>query len=465
MTPTNITYTATSEGGNYTTGRFKPSTSGYTALMNNIASWTENTMQQMSLNTYSSVWPPEDLRALHAGNPASPSPIITAWASFGWDSIRHRFVLWGGGHANTSANEPYVWDATTRRWRLAFFPAETHFIGGTVYDRTVDGNFTPVSSHTYHGNGYLPILNRFITFGGASNPGGLPPYFWQGNTILRQMGCYTLDLEFEGLGFLAGTPGTNPQRNTSVGVIKHGVNAWQPHDWFSRSSINANMNLGHINCGSAYAQENGHDVIYFMCGSTQNRELWRAEFVDKNPANDIVTQITTGAADNISALGSLSLDPVNRVALSVGCVFDGNGNISSQNWMMADLKNTPGTNADWQIITNPSGMTGAITDMNASVGSGLGLCYDTRRNKHMAYFPGAELYEITTPAGNPTPTTGWNVVKRTITSGSYMQFGTGGIFGGLWDYAPDLGCCVGVRDGNNGDVWIYKPVGWTDPRI
>ena len=34
---------------------------------------------------------------------------------------------------------------------------------------------------------------------------------------------------------------------------------------------------------------------------------------------------------------------------------------------------------------------------------------------------------------------------------------------GKWRYAPYYDAFVGLQDINDGDIWIYKPVGWVQP--
>ena len=34
---------------------------------------------------------------------------------------------------------------------------------------------------------------------------------------------------------------------------------------------------------------------------------------------------------------------------------------------------------------------------------------------------------------------------------------------GKWRYAPYYDVFIGLQDINDGDIWIYKPVGWVQP--
>ena len=72
------------------------------------------------------------------------------------------------------------------------------------------------------------------------------------------------------------------------------------------------------------------------------------------------------------------------------------------------------------------------------------------------------VWELTPPAsGNAT--TGWTATQRPIPP---QPTPPGDIVTGVmgkWRYAPYYDVFVGLQNVNDGDIWIYKPVGWVQP--
>src|SRR5687768_12653866 len=114
----------------------------YNRLSSLLASVPEGGWVKASTNIFSEAWPtgadavPETLG--WTGN------VVSAWSSFAWDSTRGNLILWGGGHANYSGNEVYVWDGGTGKWGRGSLPTRIDVPTGFVVDPT-----TPQSSHTY----------------------------------------------------------------------------------------------------------------------------------------------------------------------------------------------------------------------------------------------------------------------------------------------------------------------------
>jgi hypothetical protein len=152
--------------------------------------------RKVSQNLYSDVWTPLDLRPLNGSTPSSPSKIILAWSGFGWDSRRGDLILYGGGHANSSANDVYRWRSSSLFWERAALPSEITRIFNTSAFMAIDGaDAAPASAHTYDNNLYLPIFDRFLTFGGGLfDTGG--PYVRPDETVAgatRITGPYLFD--------------------------------------------------------------------------------------------------------------------------------------------------------------------------------------------------------------------------------------------------------------------------------
>ena len=144
------------------------------ALRDRIAEAPEGSWLKVNANRYEEVWTPVPQRAQVDGMAfGSPRKIITAWASMTWDSNRSQLIIWGGGHANYAGNEVYRFDAADLRWHRASLPSAVHapFRRSAILHRGWRAN-APISSHTYDNQEFLPQLDRFITFGGASYNSG-----------------------------------------------------------------------------------------------------------------------------------------------------------------------------------------------------------------------------------------------------------------------------------------------------
>lgn len=96
--------------------------------------------------------------------PGNPNAIIGAWGGGVFDRDRNRMVVWGGGHADYSGNEVYVFDLEALAWERLNDPSLD--VGGdeaTGY--YPDG--LPRSRHTYDYLVYIPELSAMCSTGGA----------------------------------------------------------------------------------------------------------------------------------------------------------------------------------------------------------------------------------------------------------------------------------------------------------
>lgn len=440
------------------------------------------------MNTLSSQFPTSDLANGSLG-PSDSRRIQGAWPSFGWDSNSHRLVIWGGGHANAAVNEVYEWRADDRQWHMAFYPSEMVQVGSAPRYRSSDFNSTPVSSHTYGNNNYLTVLDRFFTFGGgAYGDGGVlgvynasvPGY----QSPLRAAGCYTLDMTQAGTGKMAGATGSNRHVGAYASTDIPGADAWQLRDWFgqayghaSRPSWFGSNFDQHINCGTAATVEGGKDVLYYSAGSGTPRHLIRVVFTDSNPVNDVQTYICAQGVDNPGARGQgpIAIDTVRRVVIkNNGPVSPTAGNVIE----FCDLKRTWGATNGWRFATLAGADLAeflAVSLMNA------GMVYNPIKGCFVIWAMGRQVWEIYPPDSaayidnsnaNLTADTGWSVVKAAMDTGStaprstYVSDPNLGETGtlGKFRWADDMRCAVATFGNADGEVWAYKPAGWTDPR-
>jgi len=206
-----------------------------------------------STNLYSDAWASEAEGGVSASAFATysnPAAVVTSWSSVAWDPNRSNLLLWGGGHAAYAGNEMYVWRGGDGTWTRGSLPSRKYFAGNDTY--FVVDSLAPQSAHTYDNNVFLPINDRFLSFGGAifgtgnawqtpdasGNPTLAGPWVWDPNKAdPNKVGGSTSS------GYLASSEGGEMWSNR-VGSYT---------GTFGGSSIDGT---------SAYRVENGRDVVY-----------------------------------------------------------------------------------------------------------------------------------------------------------------------------------------------------------
>lgn len=444
----------------------------HNVLLNLLAAAPGDSWVKANTNSIQSVWPTTDYLPMFGLGPGSPSAIIRCWSGFGWDSVNHRLVIFGGGHANYSGNDTYIWDAVTRQWVLAFYPSDV--VTNASGHQTIDGPLhAPVSSHTYSNNNYLPKLNRFITLGGACHSSGGPFLVTDGggNTLRQLPGGYTCDLSQAGMGKVGGIAGSNVKRGSTAGVSLDGANAWYPRDWLldhSQATLAGELTR-HVNFFTVYAEEGGKDVLYVGASSGgTNPSLYRVVYSDAdNYLTDTITKVGRTWTNTGLDTGA-AFDPVNNVLI----YFGPSASYPIYGW---DLNYASPTLDNFRVAT--AGLTGPGAAEFLTVGTAdMGVLYDPVRQYFVAWERGGRIWSIRVPVGDPVPTTGWYVEKivdpvsnfpmtaaQLGGDNSASEWDKGVV--GKWKYASDLDCYIGLQGSFSGDVWLYKPSGWIDPRV
>jgi hypothetical protein len=459
---------ATGSGGTVYGGKFQ------SQLLELIAGMPNNSWAQLNTNTMMSIWPDKDYRP-QVGNdagPGEPSSVIRCWSSFAWDPKRSRLIIYGGGHANYDGNEVYVFDGNTRQWQLGFYPSDVIEYDPSKGERiTIDGPLhSPVSAHTYDNAVYLEVLDRYINFGGAAaHTGG--SYQILNDGPRRPGGPYTLDLALAGQGYVAGLPNSNVHRGSTASVNLPGANAWSVRDYW-KDHPDPNNDLfylqEHISCGTAYTQENGHDVIYLT--GRPGLHLHRIEFVDSDYRNDIISR--AGNAGNPSQWdNTVALDPVKRVILILGDIQTG-----TYLWGW-DISGPP--KQDFQVPL--SGLSGpGLAAWLAAFQIKHGMDFDLVNNCFVTWSEGGQVFSFRHLGGALTgnwyveelrPNTGTAGVDRPKTRaeldvepvGVYSKSDTATL--GKWKWARDLNAFVALQHNYFGNVWVYKPSNWVAPSI
>lgn len=458
----------------------RPGPPPYGVLLEQIAAARPGTWFKVNLNTFQSVWPDPAWLApystsldpvAHAqASPSSPSCIIRAWASFAWDDDNMRLILFGGGHANGSNGEVYMWEGRTLQWKLAFHTTSYTMLAGCGI-RSVAGSLNaPASAHTYSNQVWLPRLQKFITFGGAQHNSGAP---WvisdDAGNVLRTAGPFTLDMTLAGQGYVSAGTGTNMKRigTVSENVDLPGANAWKNRDWRKDHPNTAVAAVATVGRSVVVTEENGHDVLYFHGGSggATSKDLIRAELVDDDYRNDILS-VAGGAWNNSTSDAQAAYDPVRKIFLdgsyrsTLGDAIGG--------W---DLQSQGASNRFFSCPT--SGIVGPdaaefIANMD---NTRYGNIYDERRKHFVVYSRKGALYALWPPASGPL-TTGWSVRKivgdlplmplKEVSDPSDPAYESG--LTGKWKRSKRLDVYVHLQHPIEGNVWMFKPLDWLDPR-
>ncbi|MCU0691828.1 MAG: Ig-like domain-containing protein, partial [Polyangiaceae bacterium] len=397
-----------------------------------VQAMPERSWAKVNINRFDSVWVPEQLQA--QGGLGQPKSVIEAWSSMAWDSKRGDLIFWGGGHANYNGNEVYRWNAATLEWERASLPSKVVQVQSPQFD-TVDGAFaSPVSSHTYDNSEYLPIVDRFITFGGAAAHTGSIFLAQNPDGTWRPTGPYLWDPSKANANLVGGLDGSGVDPTTPGGQM------WQNRD---------NNQFGHTEGTTAYAEIGGKDALFV---ELNHGVLLRYVLNDvDNPALDTYEIIGGTNPYVFTGQGAGAYDPVHNVYLRTA-VKDSAGVARLVYW---DIDLAAPTNWNrFATLNDPSGTFKISWDM--------GLDYDPVRGTFVAWNGSGDLWAISAPSNLSDP---WNV--EPLRPGGAVVPNVGSISGaftgvlGKWKYVSGLDLFAGVIDPYSGDVWIYKPSQWT----
>lgn len=387
----------------------------------------ENEWVHVNVNHFRDVWTPFEHRA-NGGN-RIPDAVVGAWSSMAWDSERGDLIFWGGGHANYPGNEVYVWHSSTLEWERASLPSEVVEVANNRFE-AVDGYLNaPTSSHTYDNSEYLPIADRFVVFGGAAYDTGSALVRTDGVT---RTGPYFWDPSKADGNKVGGTTGSHVNPNFFPDII--GGEMWANRDNLGLSGFKGNL----VNGTTAYAEENGKDVIYF--GRT---DLWKYTVNDVNdPTKDTYEKVGRYfAAYTGDGAGAISTDL--NVYLRT----------SKYKFVMWDLDHASPDNKNVTFVPDdPSG------NFDFARLADYGMDYDPVRGVFILWKGDAEVWTLTPP--DQVATVGWTLASLTpdaITEAPDTS--SVGVFG-KWKYVEEQDIFIGVNDSRNGDVWVYKPNDW-----
>lgn len=427
-------------------------------LINAVANMQEGSWQQVNTNNYSDVWAPPALRPLYNGGNPDPSKIIGAWSGYAWDSTRGDIILYGGGHANYNGNDVYRWRGSTLQWERASLSSEvTQDINNNWV--AIDGvSNAPASAHTYDNNIYLPIVDRFLTFGGAAfNNGGL---FFSATsaTTSRKTGPYMWDPSKANPMMVGGSTGSHVQRVSPYPEVLGG-NMWQNRELWQTLASSPNLPGSHTEGCTAYAEENGRDVVYVgaRLGGGTATSLFRYVINDvSNPALDTWTKVG-GYWDTPQGQTACGYDATKKAFVRLGS--------NSRPFVYWDL-NTPSETANYELRIYHNDIGGSLA---AAISAGeidiqkCGFDFNEQTQKFMMWCGDGRVWSLSSP---PTlGQNGWDVqiepLSTSTVPGVTSPNGTGIL--GKWKFIPNINAFIALNDANLGKVWVYKPIGWTMP--
>ena len=398
-----------------------------------LASIPEGGWVKANSNFFSDVWPTG--ASLPPPTPGGPHQIIPAWSGFAWDTRRSDLILFGGGHANYVGNEVYVWKGSGGQWTRGSLPSRVDLSTSLVI-----GNGAPQSSHTYQTNSYVPLLDRFVVFGGAAWNSGGPLVNANGRT-----GPWWWDPDKAGANKVGGQAGTGWDPSSL------GTDSWQVRSdpWLGQAGPSF------VNGTSAYRTENGNDVLYVTMDSNASGwpGLHRYQLGTSNTP-DIFQNVGTASEGAVMYAGTAAIDTQHglyvRTALGTG---------------------PPGDLAVWRLSDNNPANPGANRDIAVQLfdvngtpvnfAGGASIAYDSI-NGQFVIWDGLDRGTVWLTIasfnldGSLAPF--WTVKRAPSTTlaqpvGSHVNSVLG-----KWKYAPELRAFVALDSpAASGDVWLYKP--------
>lgn len=381
----------------------------------------------------------------------APANVVYAWSSVAWDSTRNSLMLWGGGHASHAGNEMYVWDGNTGAWSLGALPSRlVNVPSNDTANRTwlVIDDQAPQSAHTYEGNLYLPVNDRFMTFGGVAwNDAGVFRVR-DDNGNLVTAGPWLWDPAKADPNRVGGTTGSGWNSATEGGDMW--ANRQGQWNWVGTPP----SQMIFINNTTDYRTENGRDVVYV---TTYDSGSWPSLY------RYTLGDISAGELDTWELVGITSNAPSNQASGAIDEAH--NIYVHTTTWTgtgfdlnVWDLTKSGTSNSDIGIhLITESGAAFDIDetyaiDYSAEDGAlylwnGVqGIVYRTR-----ALFNADGSLATTWVIEALASTT------SAIPDGNYRY----GVLG-KWQYIDALGAFVALDEYNQttGDagVWLYKPL-------
>lgn len=405
---------------------------------------------RVNRNHFSDVWTPLAQRpSVGAENPAR---VLFAWSSMTWDSNRDKLVFWGGGHANYSGNEVYRFDAHTLRWERASLPSEIYNPLGDQQWFAIDGpHGAPIAAHTYDNQEFLPLADRFVTFGGGKFNSDAFFVLLDGTT---PTGPYFWDPSRADPAAVGGAPGTQVSPASFPQVP--GGRMWENRDTLATRGVGSARPYKFVNGATAYAGANGRDVLLVAESPGAGARLFRYTIHDlANPAAD-QWEVIGIKGDAYSDQGAGAFDPGRQLFVRTAKGAVGQG-ITFWNLATAGPANKSRT----VYPVDPTGQF-VLTRRH-------GMDFDAVRKVFVLWDGDADVWYLTPPENLVSGT--WTVTRAPVLlSGELPTQESGRLVAGKinephgilgrWKYARRYDVFLGVQDPVRGDIWVYKPANW-----
>ena len=430
-----------------------PAQADVSRLMDLLAATPVGGWVQVNTGTLASAHPADGLFDPDRG--FSVNNVVTPWSSFAWDSVNDSLLLWGGGHANYSGNEMYVWNAASGGWSLGSLPSRLVDGGNSSY--YVVDNAAPQSSHTYDNNLFLPVNGMFMTLGGAVyNTGG------NFNTATCTAALNCTDVQRAG-PWLWRPDKADPSKVGGSTGSGYDTTSLGGNMWINRAgSLVGQQAQSYINGSTASRVEiiDGQptDVVYLTSDSNASHLPGIYRYV--------VGDVAEGETDTIEQIGTTWATDVGKGAATLD---------SAHNLLVRTAPSNASALAVWDLSLDHLADPGANREMGVALqladGSFLdtssgafGLDYDPL-NDNFLLWDGAgqgRVWQVTAAFdADGKPLTTWSATALDSSNGSHPagDFATGVL--GKWKYVDELQAFMAMDsfDTATGDagIWLYKP--------
>ncbi len=425
----------------------------------NLLKVIENTPSEswvkINKNRFDDVWANEDQIPAPIGyTMGNPDRVISAWGSMAIDSKRSQLIFFGGGHANYSGNEIYLFDLNTLLWKRGSLPSDVINLHGDGQFFAVDGPFNaPASAHTYDNSLYLPIVDRFITFGGGKFYNGV---IFVKEDGITQTGPYLWDPNLANANKVGGTTGSHVNPELYPDVL--GGQMWENRDTIISHGIGEDRPGWFVNSTTAYSKENEKDVVYISASPRNGGDLFKYTVNDINdPDQDVWELVGVMTKDPYANQGAGAYDPVRKIYVR-------NANFSSKSgFVYWDLNNPGADNRSHNFL--PLDITGRYKQDEL-----FGLDYDLEGKRFVLWDGGPEVWYLLPPQSGIWSDE-WRIERTKAhlsvetplqqDGTTYKANGTEGVslrgVLGKWKYSQKYNVFFGVINQYAGDIWLYKP--------
>ena len=209
----------------------------------------------------------------------------------------------------------------------------------------------------------------------------------------------------------------------------------------------------HVNGCTAYAEENGRDVVYIGArpGGGTNLDLFKYT----------VNALDVPSADTMQKVGifwsgtsgktACAFDPVRQILLRIGG--------SGMPFIYWDLFTAGPNNRDIPLIpVDPSNEFPMLVSSGQLSIPNCGLDYDALRHQFALWCGDGRVWMMK-PAGDD-PRGGWTIIKQPAPKLATPNGDVGTGILGKWKYISNLDVFMGLQGEAEGNIWVYKPIGW-----